>query len=82
MQNESVVSLIIEVAHQVQGIFRAMYDSAESSQLGEFLVFGLVYFYVHYALVFLEKEWEVEAPSCITLLGSQRVTRGGDRISP
>ena len=62
MQNESVVSLIIEVAHQVHGFFRAMYDDVGSSQLGEFLVFGLVYFYVHYALVFLEKEWEVEAP--------------------
>ena len=43
MQNESVVSLIIEVAHQVHGIFRVMYDSAGSSQLGEFLVFDLVY---------------------------------------
>ena len=39
-----------------------MYDSARSLYLGDFLVSGLVYFYVHYALVFLEKEWKVEAP--------------------
>ena len=61
MQNESVVTLIIEIAHQVHDIFRAMYDSAGSSQLGEFLVFDLMYFYVHSVLVFLEREWDVEA---------------------
>lgn len=41
-----------------------MYDDDGSLYLGDFLVSGLVYFYVHYALVFLEKEWEVEAPPC------------------
>ena len=43
MQNESVVTLIIEIAHQVQGIFRAMYDDVGSLYLGDFLVSGLVY---------------------------------------
>ena len=62
MQNESVITLIIEVAHQVQGIFCAMYDDVGSLYLGDFLVFDLVYCKVHYALVFLEKEWDVEAP--------------------
>ena len=59
-----------------------MYDDVGSLYLGDFLISGLVYCYVHYALVFLEKEWEVEAPSCITLSCSQRVTWGGDRILP
>ena len=43
MQNESVVTLIIEIAHQVQGLFRAMYDDSGSLYLGDFPIFDLVY---------------------------------------